>query len=45
MAKRVYLFNEGGKYRLKVTSNLLNWTLRVEQLTREEAETYTPKGE
>ena len=39
----VKLFNEGGKYRLKVHSNLLNWTLRVEQLTREEAETYMPK--
>jgi hypothetical protein len=39
----VKLFNEGGKYRLKVYSNLLNWTLRVEQLTRSEAETYTPK--
>ena len=39
----VKLFNEGGTYRLKVHSNLLNWTLRVEQLTREESETYTPK--
>ena len=39
----VKLFNEGGRYRLKVNSNLLNWTLRVEQLTREEAETYIPK--
>ena len=39
----VKLFNEGGRYQLKVNSTLLNWTLRVEQLTREEAETYTPK--
>lgn len=39
----VKLLNEGGKYRLVVNSNLINWTLRVEQLTREEAETYTPK--
>ena len=39
----VKLLNEGGKYKLVVNSNLINWTLRVEQLTRQEAETYTPK--
>ncbi len=39
----VKLFNEGGRYRLQVNSSLINWTLRVEQLTRQEAEAYTPK--
>jgi len=39
----VKLFNEGGRYRLQVRSSLLNWTLRVEQLTRAEAGTYKPK--
>jgi len=39
----IKLFNEGGRYRLTVNSSLINWTLRVEQLTRQEAETYTPK--
>jgi hypothetical protein len=39
----VKLFDESGTYRLKVDSNLINWTLRVEQLTRQEAETYIPK--
>ena len=39
----VKLFNEGGRFRLKVDSSLVNWTLRVEQLTRKEAETYIPK--
>ncbi len=39
----VRLFDEGGRYRLKVDSHLLNWTLRVEELTRQEAETFTPK--
>ena len=39
----VKLFDEGGKYQLVVNSNLINWTLRVVELTREEAETYTPK--
>ena len=39
----VKMFNEGGKYSFQVSSNLINWTLRVEQLTRSEAETYTLK--
>ena len=39
----VRLFNEGGSYVLKVDSSLASWTLRVEQLTRQEAETYKPK--
>lgn len=39
----VKLFDESGVYRLQVSSNLMNWTLRVEQLTRKEAETYLPK--
>lgn len=39
----VKLFDEGGRYVLQVNSSLANWTLRVEQLTRQEAEAYTPK--
>ncbi|MBT8075016.1 MAG: hypothetical protein KJN61_00980, partial [Gammaproteobacteria bacterium] len=39
----VRLFNEGGRYRFQVNATLADWTLRVEQLTREEAETYQPK--
>ncbi len=39
----VKLFNEGGRYRFQVTSTLANWTIRVEKLTRQEAETYKPK--
>lgn len=39
----VRLFNESGRYILKVDSSLANWTLRVEQLSRQEAETYKPK--
>lgn len=39
----VRLFTEGGIYRLQVNSSLARWTLRVEQLTRQEAETYLPK--
>jgi hypothetical protein len=39
----VKLFEEGGRYRLQVNSSLMNWTLRVEQLTHAEAEAYSPK--
>ncbi len=39
----VKLFNESGTYVLQVNSSLANWTLRVVQLTRQEAETYLPK--
>jgi len=39
----VRLFNESGRYVFQVNSSLSNWTLRVEQLTRQEAETYIEK--
>ena len=39
----VRLFHESGRYRFQVNSSLANWTLRVEQLTRQEAEQYTAK--
>ncbi|MGD8347210.1 MAG: hypothetical protein PVI83_08175 [Lysobacterales bacterium] len=37
------LFEEGGRYSLKVDSVLSNWTIKIIQLTPEEAEQYTPK--
>jgi hypothetical protein len=40
----VRLFDEGGRYRLKVDATMANWILKVEQLSRAEAEQYTPKG-
>jgi hypothetical protein len=39
----VRLFNESGRYVFQVNSSLASWTLRVEKLTRQEAETYKPK--
>jgi hypothetical protein len=39
----VKLFDEGGRYRFQVNASLANWVLRVEQLTRQEAETYIAK--
>lgn len=40
----VRLVQEGGRYSFKVDATIANWTLKVEQLTREEAEMYTPKS-
>ena len=39
----VRLFESSGKFQFKIVSHLANWTLKVEQLTREEAKAYTPK--
>ena len=37
------LFYEGGLYQLRINSTLARWTVKIKQLTREEAERYTPK--
>lgn len=39
----VRMFNESGSFRFRISSTLAKWTLRVEELTREEAEQYRPK--
>lgn len=39
----VKLFRQSGTYQLRISSTLARWRLRVEQLTPEEAELYTPK--
>lgn len=39
----VRLFRESGTFRFRVSSTLARWTLKVEELTREEAEQYTPR--
>lgn len=40
----VKLFNSAGLFQLRITSTLARWTVRIEQLTRQEAEMYTPKA-
>ncbi len=40
----VKLFHSAGLYQLRISSTLARWTVRIDQLTREEAELYTPKG-
>lgn len=39
----VKLFDEGGVYKLRVSATLARWRVRIEQLTPEEAELYTPR--
>ena len=39
----VKLFSEGGRYQLRVSSTLARWQIKIEQITREEAELYTPR--
>jgi len=41
----VKLFHSAGLYQLRISSTLARWTVRIDQLTREEAELYTPKAE
>ena len=39
----VKLFEKGGRYRLRVSSTLARWTFKIEQITPEEGELYTPR--
>ena len=39
----VRLFKQSGTYQLRVSGSLARWTLKVQQLTPEEAELYTPR--
>ena len=39
----VRMFRQGGTYQLRVTGSLARWTLKIQQLTPEEAELYTPR--
>lgn len=39
----VRLFNTGGRYKLRISSSLARWSVKIEQLTEEEAELYTPR--
>ncbi|HEX5765837.1 MAG TPA: hypothetical protein VFY27_09735 [Woeseiaceae bacterium] len=43
MGNGVKLFNEGGTYQLRIDSDLARWQILVKELTKEEAEQYTPK--
>ena len=38
----VRLFNTSGRYKLRISTSLARWSIKIEQLTEEEAELYTP---
>ena len=40
----IKLFHTAGLYQLRVSSTLARWSVKIDQLTREEAELYTAKG-
>ena len=40
----VKLFNQSGRYKFRISSTLARWNLRVEELSRAEAELYTPRA-
>ncbi len=37
------LFDTGGRYHLRISTTLARWTVKIEQITPEEARLYTPK--
>lgn len=39
----VKLFHSAGLYQLRISSTLARWSVKIDQLTREEAELYSPK--
>lgn len=39
----VRMFDTGGTYQLRISGSLARWTLKIKQLTPEEAEGYTPR--
>ena len=41
----VRLFEQSGRFYFRVDAALMNWSLKVKELTREEAEQYKPKSE
>lgn len=38
------LFRTSGRYKLRISSSLARWTVKIEQLTEQEAELYTPRN-
>lgn len=42
-ADGVSLFNQGGRYRIRVDSTLARWNIKIEEISKDEAKLYTPK--
>lgn len=37
------LFSEAGRYQLRISSTLARWTIKIQQIQPEEADSYTPR--
>ena len=40
----VKIFNDGGRYRLRVSSSFTNWNFKIKEITISEAESYSVKA-
>ena len=40
----VKLFDKGGLYKLRIDASLARWQIKIEEITKEEAARYTPRG-
>jgi len=41
----IKLFNESGRFQLRISSTLARWRIKIIQITDEEAALYTPRGQ
>lgn len=42
-ADGVSLFQQSGRYRIRVDSTLARWTIKIEEISKDDAKLYTPK--
>ena len=40
----VKIFNDGGRYRLRVSSSFTNWNFKIKEISKAEAESYSAKA-
>lgn len=40
----VKIFNEGGRYRLRISSSFTNWNFKIKEISKAEAESYSAKA-
>jgi hypothetical protein len=42
-ADGVSLFQQGGRYRIRVDSTLARWSIKIQEISKDDAKLYTPK--
>lgn len=40
----VKLFDKGGRFRLRIDASLARWHIKIEEISKQEAKLYTPRG-